>query len=715
MFSITDFLNLMKYFKTGETTSVTGTSEIDSNLLISADDSKAKATDLFNDNIDLNCFATDDYKRLKNFMIPWYASLRTFISTMQTASDVRSLPEDHLNALFNSFGFVDGLTKITSSNKIDFFYDLVNLYKIKGTPECIGRVLSYFGFQNIELFEYWLQYDENKRLVFHPEKIISTIGYDLPAADVPFYSMVGLDPHWFLTADQINNLFLINKIAFPSKSPYFGIRPLLYFQGGIDGIIGLLVLYRIVQDAYYEIGEAKYREKNYLLEFLRIFVTVLDLYLGITYLMRKLYNRTNDSTDSSFMCYNGELMSETRTFQDIVDEHDNLIARANNQTIAELDANRILYDALYTRPVTTDFIRAIDRAGEILEVKNIELKNAIDAYYAEGKGEEVLAYLISDLVDWMRIYISPGVIDLASLILGFSSIEYIREVINFFKPYRARFILAENAYIFKDPLHDAVICEDEIRTIRIREQILDWDTANSTACCDDSTACLYYSRETYDCGSEFDRGASTDSENDDPEMFITHNEYDHYNYHTDGQWLLQTDSTAISDFIVTEDGKYLIAIDKYETYVSNNYRGYLDGATPTFACTQPVNITGVTLSEPSGPVGTYDLVFVAGDNTLSWDGGTPVKIVDSTATSDYYLLQGDETSNTIIAYVPDLSELPNTNQTDSITISYGTPEIIDSTFYYHLQDGGPVTFDSGGVFDAPAISDVCEIYVCPVP
>ena len=164
MFTINDFINLLKYFK-GTTV------EIDEKLIISAESALATTTSLFNDNIDTQAHLSDDYKRLKSFLIPWYSSIKSFINIQKTASDIRSLPESHLNTLLNSFGFTDALDHISAGNKVDFFYDLVNLYKIKGTPEAIERLLEYFGIPDIELIEYWLQYDSNGRLIFHPEKV----------------------------------------------------------------------------------------------------------------------------------------------------------------------------------------------------------------------------------------------------------------------------------------------------------------------------------------------------------------------------------------------------------------------------------------------------------------------------------------------------------------------------------------------------------------
>ena len=53
----------MNYFK-GE-----DVPEMDMKLQALASDSKAKATTLFNESIDQLCHSTDDYKRLKNFLI----------------------------------------------------------------------------------------------------------------------------------------------------------------------------------------------------------------------------------------------------------------------------------------------------------------------------------------------------------------------------------------------------------------------------------------------------------------------------------------------------------------------------------------------------------------------------------------------------------------------------------------------------------------------
>jgi len=572
----------MKYFEDQTSTG------IDPKLIIQAEDSKAKATVLFNDNIDLACHATDDYKRLRNFLIPWYASLRSFNSVMRNSSDIRSLPEEHLNELIRSFGFTDNLEEISRENKDDFFYDLVNLYKIKGTPEAILRVLGFFGIPDVELCEYWLQYDSTGSLVFRPEAISPNI---FSLKDIDFHTITNPDPHWMLTESQINQLFLNNKIAFPSKSPYFSLKPITQLSGNIINP-AIAILSRLVQDQYADYISGTDPVKDISLS-VKMLVSLLDLYLGILYSFNLLYSKTNDSTDLSFLIYDGS-MSLTNT--QIFTLYDTITKRANSTTKTELEANRDLYYNNFTRLRTTNFITDFDTAENVLTLTNIDLKNLIDTYNSAGDIEIILKSLIKDL----NGYIKENIIDLApnllASIFGFSSIEYITKVINFFKPYRARLLLLEHIYLIDNPALDSELTDDNLETIKLTETIVDWDTANSTGCCCpettipclDSTASIYYSRNTFDCNSYYDIGASIDEEDFGTRMGIVQEDNIIYNYH-------QGDATAC--------------------------------------------------------------------------------------------IHAEFTGNVI--YTGDIS----------------------GEVYYALQDGGFVDYDYNGIFDAPQISDVCQIYV----
>jgi len=518
----------MQYFKDGTST------DLDDNLVIAGTDSQATTTTLFSENIDLSCFVTDDYKRLKNFLIPWYSSLRTFSKVMSTCSDIRSIPEDDLNNLINSFGFVDGLQDLVYENKIGFFYDLVNLYKIKGTPECIERVLGYFGMASVEILEYYLKYNSDGELVFHPQ-VITNYSTGTPLLyNIPFDELVVLDPHWFLTKDQVNTLFLTNKIAFPSKTPYFSLRPIIQLSADIINST-MAILSRLVQDQYDEYIGGTTLTKDILISDISLNASLLDLYLGTIYSFNVLYPKYTDSSDTSYLIYDGDLsLSNTEIF-DLYSEYSK---RSNNLTREEIDSNRLLIKDTFTRLRTTSFITSLNTAGTILSSTNSDLKNFIDSYTSLEDSTYILRVLLKNLSGWVNSNISASAPNLTMIILGFSALDYIMDVVNFFKPYRARLILSESSFVLKDASSDVMIPTDSFSMIET-DTFLDFDTGDSVPnpCPPEENPCLsttlpgrYYSRNTFDCGSYFDIGASMDIDgfNTSFEDIII----EKYNYHT---------------------------------------------------------------------------------------------------------------------------------------------------------------------------------------
>lgn len=235
MFTYDDFLKIWAYLYDN-----TDTGGLDNNTLTLAVSEQTKSRNLFENTIDQTAFGTDDYKRIKDFLVDWYASHRTLVTTQKDVTDIYSIPESHLNELFYCFGFDigDSIKNLSYDNKILFFYDLVNLYKIKGTPQSLFKVLNYFNIPNVEVCEYWLEKtinvaDSTSELVFVGRPILSTPGLtSYGESQVPFAATLA-DPHWMLTEAQIESSLLTNKIRLPSKSPYYGIRP-TYFVNDIN-------------------------------------------------------------------------------------------------------------------------------------------------------------------------------------------------------------------------------------------------------------------------------------------------------------------------------------------------------------------------------------------------------------------------------------------------------------------------------------------------
>lgn len=547
MFTISDFYNILNFMD--------GTSDIsvDANTKVLASSEQSIALNLFDSTIDQVPHITDDYKRLKNFLVNWYASHRTIISTQKQATDIFSLPERDIGELIQSFGFVFSVNSLSSLTKANFFLDLVNLYKVKGTPQTLIDVLQYFGLSDIDIAEYWLEKNSSEDLVFRSERYLPAGVLDITFPDIDFNVMVQNDPHWRLTESQVEYLATINKIALPSKSPYFAVRP-RYDLTELTTFMS--VLSRLVQDAYDNYILTGNLTRDIKLSLLNIYVSFLELYLSCIYTFGKLYSTTG-STDSSFFCYDGTSVPDIAI---IIDQQNDLIARPSSR--AEQSTKQDQYYDLFTRQMVTNFLE-YNSPGTLLNSMNSSLYGTLNTYIDSGNGEELISGLMGDLNDWVVSNIGPGYPNLVSTVLGFGSLLEINKVINFFKPYHARMVKFEFALIINNPLLDSINIEDSF-TDSIVEVVVDFDTADSTSCqiCLDSTCSPHYSRETYDCGSQFDIGASIDTS---PEIRTEDSIIDILNFHDETssnayEQILLTDATNFDSTATFCDGSASLSI-----------------------------------------------------------------------------------------------------------------------------------------------------------
>lgn len=522
MFTVNDFIKLLKYYKDGTNT------DLDLNLIVFAEHAKATTTSLFNDNLDVLVHSSDDYKRVKEVLIRWYASLKTFNDVMKGSTDIRGLPEDQLNTLFNSFGFTDLLLNISHKNKIDFFYDLVNLYKIKGTPESISRVLGYFGLQDIDLIEYWLQYNNKGDLILRPKRIErSKGGLTIYQKDLSFTKIPTFDSHWMLTEEQINQLFLENTLSFPSKTSYFSIRSSVQLSENSTNTM-LVILQRMIQDQYQDFILGTEPSKTIYIDEIIGNISLLDLYLGVIYLFNLLHPKNIDSTDLNFSCFN-ESMNFTN--EEIFNLYDNISSRKHVRTREQLEINKLQLMNLFTRPRMSNFLTNLNSAGNVLTLTNPFFKQEIEnRYYSTNR----FKILIIKLSEWVSKYIFHSSVDIEHIVLGFEKIEKLKKVINFFKPYRARLLSIDHLYTIKNLILDSIIPSDSVIN-SIVENVINFDTAGGlpsfSETKNDDDPRLYYSRNTYDNESYFDIGASSDL----PIIGIEQIEYEKYNIHKEKQ------------------------------------------------------------------------------------------------------------------------------------------------------------------------------------
>lgn len=494
--------------------------ELDSTIKSLADSERTKALSLFENTIDQSCFGTEDYKRIRSFLIDWYSSLKTQVTLGRDSHDVFVLPPDYLNELIRSFGYLYPADIPSVNIRVNFFLDLVNLYKIKGTPLSLKRALDYYGMKNVDFAEYWLRKNEQGELIFRGVSVFPPL-IKIPWPDVKFGATSG-DPHWFQTEQDVIELLERNAIRLPSKTPYFGLRP-FFSLSEIQQTMAVLV--RMMGDQYQTWKSTGTLQKDIKLNLFNITVSALENYLACVYVVNTSfpYHETSLYGQDSYLCYDGT----SEVVSDIVNTYENLTsypvwnADDPEGEIAFRQARVDAFNDLFTRPNSQNYLKTkigVDSAGDILESINPDFKAVIDSYIASGKYYQILASLLQDLSGWIRIRISTNATDLISIILGVSASPIVARIINFFKPYRARLFATQFWYIIDNPTVDCVRIYDRRFELKVIEKIYDYATADSLACCgDDSTSCsdfdttsivepLLYSREYYDCGSFHDIG-----------------------------------------------------------------------------------------------------------------------------------------------------------------------------------------------------------------
>jgi hypothetical protein len=527
-FTLDRFWDILSAISSNETTASEGdtlTDVLDSLAL----DAQAKASSYFD--AVMGGFPPsqeDDWIRLRTFLLDWYSALQTISSSTSEITDPRTLSNPDLDELFRSFGYLystqlRGFDDNPADLKVNFFLDLVNLYKRKGTPQTLVEVLQYYGVTNLNIYEFFIERDTPNSLVFKGTAIAgtetnpSTITFD-------YDRLTDGDPHWLYTESQILSLYNSNDINLPSKTPYLGVQPI----ASIDGAeIGILV--RIVQDQYkYYLDNGTLPTANAEISETGEVVTLLELYLSIIYTFQKQYNV--GQVGDNFLCYDGTHAALTEVTE-IISEFETVTAKPT--TRAEILTGLAEFYDTFTRETPRNFLQNRGDAETILTVLNPSLVSDLGS--STLTDSEMLFSLVKDLSNWVRINLGYGFVNMGFIMFGLDSFfEDLIPVINFFKPYRARLLLLELLKI-DNPLFNTIIVEDNFESVKVEFPIYDFITGNGNPCCTnesidstdcctvcliDSTTSLYYQRDTYDCGSFHDIGAVTDILQDNFYPFI---------------------------------------------------------------------------------------------------------------------------------------------------------------------------------------------------
>ena len=464
--SIEDFWKLLDEIQ-GETTDLTDA------VQSIAKNEKTVAQRLFTNVIDQIAYNSRDYERIRAFLRDWYAAHRSLTAYQANISDVYQMPNDQLDDLFQSFGYNystsirDPIGNNPSLNKINFFLDLVNLYKIKGTPQALVDVLQYYGFSEVDLYEMSLQFDDrsgkSNDLIFKGKVVAGTTGDKSPIY-LPFDLLTQADPHWHQTEAQIRQLVTQNRINFPSQTPYFSVKP-EFDEEATDAATGMLE--RRIQDQYdtWELAGFPPEDTDPILPQDAIITvtgdqcSILTLYLSCIYLFNQEYEVGADSPPNSgrFICYDGtnvdssDILEEFRQITGIPDSR--LAIKENYQQYLDTFSREL-------KPPSPDanFLQTHGDAAIVLGVLNPTVKSNLDTLATDNN--TVLGSLLKDLGEWVRANISYGFINVSYILFGIDSLfGQLRDVVEFFKPYRARLIPLELMQI-RNRLFNSILLEE---------------------------------------------------------------------------------------------------------------------------------------------------------------------------------------------------------------------------------------------------------------
>lgn len=474
-------------------------SDITTSLDAIAKADRTKLESYFSNVVDQVSFGTTDWNRFRKFIIDLYASHKSLITYSTQISDPHSLTNSDLDELFRSFGYpystqLKGTDENPLEQKIQFFLDLVNLYKVKGTPQSLVDVLQYYGVTEIDIYEFFLKLSDPNTLFFEGKAVAGT-SINPSIIKFPYANITSGDPHWLYTEQQVLQLNNTLSINLPSKTPYIGVQPLIDLEGA-----ELAILVRKVQDQfdyYQSTGQLPTADAE--ITYIKEVRTLLELYLSTIYMMNKLFDvgfEPIPSADRGYLCYDGTNTSSV----DIISEFVSITQRPSSRADREVRLQQY-YDT-FTRLIPTNFLIDKTSAGTWLNTIAPDIKAQLDA---TGTPVDVLYSLFKDISIWVRSNIGLGFLNFGYILFGIQEFfKDLEPVIDFFKPFRARLLLLESLQI-RNRLFNTIIVEDKM-SIDTNMEIHDFLTGDSSPCCAADTTCLITCEEctgTTKCSREF--------------------------------------------------------------------------------------------------------------------------------------------------------------------------------------------------------------------
>ena len=479
------FFKLMTYLRTGDI------SDLDEKILAIVNSEKQIAERHFTKVVDLPAYRGYDYESVREFLINWYASIRTIAAIHRNISDAYSLDYESLSEYCRSLGFLFP-DYIPKRNRATFLLELVNLYKIKGSPQGLLKLVQFLDYLDFKVLEYWLVADQQDYDLFYdldffydiePPKHLLFIGKQVGRIleDVPLQISYSYDQfrekladgHWYYTRAEIGELDKQLKLNLPSLTPYFGLFNDQYVTR--RWLPTYAILSRLIKQQWNDWVNHGINERTILFEPYGHYISWIELVLGLWWTFYVYYGyidiNTNEPDPAKFATLVPDPLKRHICYcLNLAEELDKAQFRSDYERLFNSipSTREELYNLLaerqdkFTAPNNwTLFPDPRDIRTNLVTLNN----DFFEFLYREIVTGGDIRHLLNQM--WEELDNILGALDLALSTFSNNFIfegQIVYAVVNFFKPIHAR--LANLAFVMNltDPIGDAVRIADTLPT-----------------------------------------------------------------------------------------------------------------------------------------------------------------------------------------------------------------------------------------------------------
>lgn len=437
-----------------------------SSLLI---ETKTKVDTYFKEVVDQAVYKTNDYLKLRKFLIYWYSAFNVLGTQGKKVSDIEFIDK---GLLLRSLGY-DLYNEHNEVHQSTLCTEMSDIWAQKGTHLAMSKMISMLDINNFMLYEYWIDLDYSDNQLRFVPRAIENLYYNTgslnlePPAVKPFNTVVENDPHWYITEAEIREAQASDGLGLPSLSPYVGLitanhwlKNSKYINAYVNRVCNITYNDYITNPNF---NINTYRKYYFYVTSQNI--SLLELYLCIGYVYNVHFQRTDDEprdgTTQKVPHFND---TEEKLYDEIqyVTEFNKTYRRAysRSEKDAILEEHKNKFETLNPIVCWTH-----DEAAEILSEISPDLYNLCNSMIS---GNQAIDFL-TELLTMLDYYIShdTGLTAYTSLFMLFDPLkEYkdkIKKVFDFFKPIHTRLLDAMSYMIISDLPGDCFAVDEKLR------------------------------------------------------------------------------------------------------------------------------------------------------------------------------------------------------------------------------------------------------------